>query len=239
MTNLHNNPNNANDKPLPSNNESLEQQRPHPHPPTTQNNLEVNAKHTPTSDNFQRGYLHGRRDQRYAHDGAKHDNRNTTRGLALGMGLTALLAIGLGLILAPRLWDANEPSTVIFSDPTEETEPNLEANPQTDDPAISTPPENTTIIENNTREIIRERETQVPVPSETGNEAEASQSTTEAPTAPPTSPATTNSETSSPQLPTAPESEAVNQSPSANPPAAESSTEGQSNTEPVNPNPEQ
>ncbi|MEC4805333.1 MAG: hypothetical protein SAJ12_17500 [Jaaginema sp. PMC 1079.18] len=209
------------------------------HQPTsvTQHNLEVNTKHTPDGNNFKRGYLNGRHDQRLNNYGEQRDreNRNATRGLLLGMGLTALLAIGLGLILVPRFWDTNEPSTVIFSDPTEEAEPTTEANPPTND-SVTTPPENnTTVIENNTKEIIREKETetQVPVPSNSTSQTETSQ-----PTAAPRSPAaSTAPATSETQLPTAPENGSANPSP-----AAASDASGSANpsmeTEPANPNPQ-
>lgn len=228
MSNLNNNPHNLSNKALSENPEPLDH---HTSTSTPHHNTEIHPKHTPNGDNFQRGYLHGRRDQRFANlnDNRNRDNRNATRGLLLGIGLTALLAIGLGLILVPRLWEAEDPSTVIFSEPAEEVEPSTEISPPTQDTTTTTPPENnTTIIENNTRETIRETETQVPVPvtvpNETTNETSQPETETTSPEVPPTLPESsleTTPEDRPTELPTAPENESGNR---------------RIQTEPVNPN---
>jgi hypothetical protein len=83
-----------------------------------------------------------------------------------------LLVIGLGLALLPELAE-EDPSTTIYTEPTESLEPEPEVDTELNNSTPTSPPENTTIIENNTRETIRETQVPVPVsPNNTNNQTD-------------------------------------------------------------------
>lgn len=130
-----------------------------PNLPQPRTDLDGNVHNElPEPTSYRDGYVHGRVTEHHRAEDreiAREDN-NTAKGLIIGIGVTALVALGIAamFIFSPR----EDNDTLILPPAVEDTVPET--------PVEDTEPANPPTIIDRTRETIREVPVPVPVPQE-------------------------------------------------------------------------